>query len=208
MSGLEVTMGGGAKAHSHHSLMPPSQDLAPLRRLSQQSDPPKFESQTGTAKRNEAQANKRKELDGHRCILTKQQFPHACHIVGYAANNTEESRASLDQWLPMAVQFFFTENLGQISSDVRHIFSSSVGASDRKWNMLSLNPTLHDWWSRGCFGLKWIGLAATPRSADPEEIQTVLLQFEWLMWRARPVGAKRPAGELGRTEEEIKAAFP
>ncbi|KAK0712539.1 hypothetical protein B0T26DRAFT_752765 [Lasiosphaeria miniovina] len=147
-------------------LLPPSQALAPLRRLSQQSNPPRFESQTGRAKRNEAEADARKMLDDHRCILTKQSFPHACHIIGYAVN-----------------------------------------MSDRKWNMLSLNPTLHGWWSRGCFGLKWIGLAA-PRSADPEEIQTVLLQFEWLMWRARPVGERKPAGQLGRTAEEIKAAFP
>ncbi|KAK0703119.1 hypothetical protein B0T26DRAFT_680858 [Lasiosphaeria miniovina] len=123
--------------------LPPSQDLAPLRRLSQQSNPPRFESQTGRARRNEAEADARKMLDDHRCILTKQSFPHACHIVGY--------------------------------------------------NMLSLNPTLHDWWSRGCFGLKWIGLAAPPRSADPEEIQTVLLPFEWLMWRARLVGERKPS---------------
>ncbi|KAK0718052.1 hypothetical protein B0T26DRAFT_711649 [Lasiosphaeria miniovina] len=74
--------------------------------------------------------------------------------------------------------------------------------------MLSLNPTLHDWWSRGCFDLKWIGLPAPPRSADPEEIQIVLLQFEWLMWRERPIGERKPVGQLGRTVEEIKAAFP
>ncbi|KAK0614086.1 hypothetical protein B0T14DRAFT_592316 [Immersiella caudata] len=116
-------------------------------------------------------------LDDHRCILTKQRFPEARHIVSHAFNNAERSRASLDKLLPQVLPFFFLENLMQLSSDVRHVFSSSVGASDRKWNMISLNPTMHDWWRRGCFGLKWLGPAASA-STEPNHIQTIRLQFQ------------------------------
>jgi hypothetical protein len=187
-------------------LMPPSPGLDPPRRLSEQSDPPRFDA-AGNARRNEPQADKRKGLDNYRCIITKQEFPDACHIIGYSVNKSERNRARLEAWLPMATRFFFSENLVQICSDVRHVFTSSVGASDRAWNMLSLNPTLHDWWTRGCFGLKWLG-STTLLSADPDEIATIRLQFQWMMWRVRPVGAKKPNTDLGRTVEDIQAAFP
>lgn len=34
---------------------------------------------------------------------------------------------------------------------------SKLGSSDKSWNMICLTPTLHDWWGKAYFALKWLG---------------------------------------------------
>lgn len=55
-----------------------------------------------------------------------------------------------------------------------------LGASDKAWNMVSLNTQVHRYWSKGFFGLKWVGCEEDPlemvtdtrtalKGEDPEE---------------------------------------
>jgi len=101
----KTKMGGDSAtttAPAAYVKMPPSPDLEP---------PP----QSGTRAAedvSEVEKNARGELDDYRCVLTKQGFPQVSYIVSRRINNTEQKRADLDQWLPMAAQFFFLRKFG------------------------------------------------------------------------------------------------
>lgn len=58
------------------------------------------------------------------------------------------------------------------------IFSGPRGA-DKAWNLLSLSPVMHNWWSKSLFGLKVCGYR--PSSNDKS---TITLQFHWLQQNA------------------------
>ncbi|PHH74888.1 hypothetical protein CDD80_2770 [Ophiocordyceps camponoti-rufipedis] len=47
--------------------------------------------------------------------------------------------------------------------------------TDRAWNLINLNPTLHGTWSRFGFGFKWLGLEDLA-----EDKAKVTVQFHWL----------------------------
>lgn len=36
--------------------------------------------------------------------------------------------------------------------------SEQLGCSDKGWNMIALSPQVHDWWHRGLFAFKCIGM--------------------------------------------------
>ncbi|RYP80586.1 hypothetical protein DL769_002388 [Monosporascus sp. CRB-8-3] len=158
----------------------------------------------GKAVRNVAQAEKRRELDNFRCILSKTGRPEVCHIFPYSANAKEGDRKKAAQYLKGTAELYIAGNTVQKSGQIRELFASRVGVSDKKWNMISLSPTLHDWWSQPYFALKCLGTTTIPH--DPDEVIQLKLQFHWMVWRDRPRG-KAPQKPLGRLKEEFLASF-
>ncbi|RYP30334.1 hypothetical protein DL767_006308 [Monosporascus sp. MG133] len=158
----------------------------------------------GNAVRNVAQAEKRRELDNFRCVLSKTGRPEVCHIFPFSANAKEGDREKVARYLSGTAELYVAGDTVQKSDQIRELFASRVRVSDKKWNMISLSPTLHDWWSQPYFALKCLG--TTTISNDPDEIIQLKLQFHWMVWRDRPRG-KAPQKPLGKSKEEFLAAF-
>ncbi|KAK4461944.1 hypothetical protein QBC42DRAFT_85914 [Cladorrhinum samala] len=159
---------------------------------------------TGKAKRNDYYKDKRRMLDQHQCIVTGMSNPAICHIIPYCANATEGLRELWGKCIDV------TGTLGLVPpkdvSRLQTMFSSERGISDRHWNMISLCPTLHDWWGRGYFGLQYLG-TKTPPVGDRKAPITLQVQLRWLMWRHRSFG-EGPKGMIERTVDGMRAAFP
>ncbi|KAK5652098.1 hypothetical protein OQA88_10876 [Cercophora sp. LCS_1] len=149
----------------------------------------------GKARRNSFFADKRREIDSNRCVITGTRDPEVCHILPLAANSTE----TLSKWWGSCLIFLTSPKLveplpGQTGFELS--------------NMLSLAPNLRDWWEKGYFGLKYLDAGNTSHGddGDPDQIVTLRAQFHWMVWRKRDIG-KKPDTPLGRTVEDIKAAF-
>ncbi|KAK0658091.1 hypothetical protein B0T16DRAFT_72009 [Cercophora newfieldiana] len=162
---------------------------------------------SGKAQRNNYYAEKRRHLDGHRCVLTGTRDAQVCHIVPFAANATKDG---MDRWhkvIQASMRLFLQERPGvdlYAEARLHSLFGFEQGVSDRHWNTISLTPTMHDWWGRGYFGLKYIG-TNDANVQDPNAVVTLRIQFHWMPWRCRKLGQK-PA-PLGRTKEDILAAI-
>ncbi|KAK4232774.1 hypothetical protein C8A03DRAFT_48446 [Achaetomium macrosporum] len=157
----------------------------------------------GDTLRKKPQAERR-ELDNFRCVLSNMGRPEVCHIVPFSANAKEDDRRRLALLLDGTGMFYPAGNAVQKSGQIRELFTSGRGVSEQKWNMISLTPTLHDWWGQPYFALTCLG--AMTLSADPDEIIKLKLQFHWMVWRERARG-KAPEKPLGRSKEEFLAAF-
>lgn len=95
--------------------------------------------------------------------------------------------------------------------------NGELGASDKSWNMISINSQLHRYWDNAYFGLKWMGVVGTSKMdvAGPEgasrmmatqelkEYVSFRVQWYWLPDRVpdalqshliRPEGERRDAG--------------
>jgi len=163
---------------------------------------------SGKAQRNNYYAEKRRHLDGHRCVLMGTRDAQVCHIVPFAANATEDGRIRWNKVIRASIRLFLQERPGVdfgAEARIHSLFGFEQGVSDRHWNTISLTPTMHDWWGRGYFGLKYIG-TNDANVQDPDAVVTLRIQFHWMPWRRRELGQK-PA-PLGRTKEDILAAIP
>lgn len=136
------------------------------------------------------QIDKCRELDEGVCIVTGAAHPMVCHILPFAWNNSPNNRTKTSRLTP-AMDVFL--NLPRATADDTllttqslSLLSSGLGSSDYTWNMLCLNPMLHDWWSRAYFGFKFLG--ATPIPEKPESTtskpsppkSSVKLQLVWM----------------------------
>lgn len=52
------------------------------------------------------------------------------------------------------------------------IGDGGLGTSDRAWNMLCLTPTLHAWWGKGYFRLKYLDVSAEKPESTKDEPRT------------------------------------
>ncbi|KAK3936890.1 hypothetical protein QBC46DRAFT_20748 [Diplogelasinospora grovesii] len=199
------------KPQSHDDLWP--LDLTPFtqtpskkRRLSESSDR-SFESdgtqfdQRGNAKRNTKQADKRLSLDENSCIILKTADPEVCHIVPFSANAKEDKRQALIRCFTGSVNpILFKGGDGfEQNEQVHKLFTSRLGVSDRKWNLISLDRQLHEWWGSFYFGLKCLGTALV--AGKPDGIATLKLQFHWMPRR------EQPSKPLARTKQEFLDMF-
>lgn len=67
------------------------------------------------------------------------------------------------------------------------ILTSSLGCTDRSWNMLSLSPSLHTWWARGYFAFRCLGV--TPAEGGQGIVD---LQLHWMPRPSRSTTCPRP----------------
>lgn len=68
----------------------------------------------------------------------------------------------------------------------RKIFTSKIGVSDKSWNEICLNRQLHNWWGRGYFAFKPLGIdgkfqvtLTSPKGHSVTYTQ-IKLQFHWM----------------------------
>ncbi|KXX83113.1 Sulfate adenylyltransferase subunit 2 [Madurella mycetomatis] len=145
---------------------------------------------------NMKQAKKRLQFDEDRCIIFKTADPKVCHIVPFSANNTESNRKDFCGRLAATDCLLFnTDEGGQACK----YFASTIGISDKKWNMISLHRQLSKWWGNFYFGLKHLGV--THAVGKPAEITTLKLQFHWM-----PTYLQH-RNPLPRNPEDFIAAF-
>lgn len=109
--------------------------------------------------------------DNNHCIITHLQCPHVCHIVPFAWNKNITNLRTCNT-LCSSLRIFDVED------STTNLLGSSLGATDKAWNMLSLTPALHDFWSRAFFGLKRLGF--NPSMKNGRTMATVKIQFVWL----------------------------
>ncbi|PHH58751.1 hypothetical protein CDD82_2736 [Ophiocordyceps australis] len=133
--------------------------------------------------RSQTAANLAMERDGHRCILTKTSQPDACHIIPFSINKTEGKRTLTqkicDHILPRIVGL---DDLKTAETAIH----GKVKASDEAWNILSLSPQLHRWWTQGRWAFKLEGLIPTGQvSSDGQELVKVRLIFHWITVRGK-----------------------
>ncbi|PHH68564.1 hypothetical protein CDD80_7431 [Ophiocordyceps camponoti-rufipedis] len=104
-------------------------------------------------------ANDCKSRDEYKCIITGTDNPEACHILPHAWTRSLRNRIIVQERLPFALQFLCDIN-GQEAADIQSMFfpdKTTLCALDAPWNMISLSPSLHYWWGRAAFGLKYLG---------------------------------------------------
>ena len=91
-----------------------------------------------------------------------------------------------------------------------------LGSSDKSWNMLSLNPQLHRYWSKGLFGFKLLKdggedarAGNTQDSPSANEFASIQVEFRWLSSKiATALGAfledDTTGGSKGDTTRVVK----
>ncbi|KAF4512355.1 hypothetical protein G6O67_001506 [Ophiocordyceps sinensis] len=120
---------------------------------------------------NKSQVTKCEQRDGHRCVVTKTDCPQVCHIVPlcWRGSNGEEVMDRLCDG--MTAQYLL--GWDRLDGDLKNRLI--CGESDKSWNMICLSPSLHAWWGKCYFGLKYLG--STP--CDAAKVR-VTLEFRWL----------------------------
>ncbi|KAK0613939.1 hypothetical protein B0T14DRAFT_290682 [Immersiella caudata] len=91
-------------------------------------------------------------------------------------------------------------------ADVYHrllfLFTPERDVSDKHWNSILFSPTLHNWWGRGYFGLKYIE-AVKANVQHPKDIVTLRLQFHWMSSKQR--GPRSELKGSPRSREHMEA---
>ncbi|KAF5562561.1 hypothetical protein FNAPI_3135 [Fusarium napiforme] len=115
-------------------------------------------------RRSEPQKRKCRERDGYACVITGMADPEVCHIFPFALNETVDNATKTKK--------FFGATEGLVSADFRRTYTPlmadarNLGGSDKVWNLICLNKTLHDWWGRAYWGFQYHGIDAVSEPGD------------------------------------------
>ncbi|CAK7246405.1 MAG: hypothetical protein STHCBS139747_008035 [Sporothrix thermara] len=120
--------------------------------------------------RDKQQSEMCKERDGNRCIVMGTLNPKVCHIVPLSVNNSAEELSKLQRAGDILTALFGTHS---------SLLLEQPGCSERAWNMLCLNRQLHDWWRRGYFAFRCLGVTPTAVVGDTQGA-IVSLKFHWM----------------------------
>ncbi len=89
-----------------------------------------------------------RERDRNMCILTGTSHPEVCHIFPFAAGSQSDKLYQLDRRVHILADWTTRPSL----------ILTGLGASDKAWNMLSLNAQMHHGWSKGLWAFKSLGV--------------------------------------------------
>lgn len=138
--------------------------------------------------RSEKEKDARRKLDGDSCIVLGTINPEICHIVPHRFNKT----ALETTWLRSS-QNDVAHLLNLRYRDLATLFAQLPGVtgnrgwkvetSDQRWNLLSLDAQIQDWWDKCYIALKCLGVTK-PLTGDGEAIATLTLQFHWMPRKA------------------------
>jgi hypothetical protein len=156
-------------------------------------------SETETTKvRNDNQKYICLTLDKLVYIVTRASYPNVCNIIPCPSASHQAIIKSLR---PILAQY-----LGLPQGHTTHMMLDSLiepDSPDHVWNMICLSPTLHGWWGRGYFGLKFLGATLQ----DHSSLSTVELQLVWMprfIQRRRQDGACKPISLVAQQNERTK----
>ncbi|GAB0139205.1 hypothetical protein EsDP_00007418 [Epichloe bromicola] len=128
--------------------------------------------------RNKSELMKCQQRDGHRCIITKTDCPEVCHVIPFSWSGSGKNYAEV-----MSKLFYGKTDrylLGGDGINVEMRVDLMSGNSDKSWNMICLSPSLHTWWDKAYFGLKYLG--SMPSESDNAQSKVIVtLEFRWLM---------------------------
>ncbi|KAF5017578.1 hypothetical protein F66182_10467 [Fusarium sp. NRRL 66182] len=106
--------------------------------------------------------------DGYACVMMGTANPVACHIFPFAWNDTEEHIQQLrNLWLGGCTMLEFKA--------YELVRPDKLGATDKVWNMLCLDPELQMLWARGYCAFKCIGIEPVGKKEAK-----VILEFRWM----------------------------
>ncbi len=106
--------------------------------------------------------------------MTGAACPDACHIVPFAFNSNDKNLYDTKRFLQI-IRLFASQ--GEMN-EYNRLLSTELASSDAAWNMLSISPELHRYWSSACWGLKSMGLRPQQGSAK----WAITLRFQWLLF--------------------------
>ncbi|KAL7950122.1 hypothetical protein V8C42DRAFT_309537 [Trichoderma barbatum] len=125
-----------------------------------------------SVRRNPKERDKTLDRDGGVCMLTGAACPEVCHIIPFAINASEAAISQCRLYLPIVNTF-----LGKAAAKrLQGLLGHGPGSSDKSWNMLCLHPTLHNWWGKCLFGLKFHGILPSSNV----EMCAIQLQLHWM----------------------------
>ncbi|PHH74886.1 hypothetical protein CDD80_2768 [Ophiocordyceps camponoti-rufipedis] len=133
-------------------------------------EPPK--DATKTIPRKQSEAVKAKKRDESRCVVTGHAGPESCHIIPFTWNNSAERNAHNAGLLQPICYLMFPDDIDGLND---LFVPGGVGATDRAWNLINLNRTLHQSWAKFAFGFKWLGSEEVDRDNSK-----VTIQLHWL----------------------------
>ncbi|KAJ4313789.1 hypothetical protein N0V84_009250 [Fusarium piperis] len=120
-------------------------------------------------------------FDSGLCLATGTRDPYGCHIIPFTT--CEDGYLKKVQSFRAAIATCFGLGQDPHSTIARAPLFEGLGSKD--FNILSLTPTLHRFWSRGYCAFKWHDLV----KVDKEE-SNVLLQFHWMPRSSHENGAR------------------
>lgn len=123
-------------------------------------------------------------FDSNRCLVTGMRDPDGCHIMPFTTNDRPSYLKKVRSFSAVIATCFGLGRGGERAAARQPLFAG-LGSSDKVFNILSLTPTLHRFWSRAYCAFKWHGLS----KVDGEETY-VLLQFHWMPRSSHVNGAR------------------
>lgn len=94
-----------------------------------------------------------------------------CHVVPFFWTKTNVNIERTKERFNAGFQMFLSRDRRE---ELEELFLDKPGCSDYSWNMISLSPTLHDWWLRSFWAFKYNGM--TPSEGGWQ----VTIQFHWM----------------------------
>ncbi|VUC27525.1 unnamed protein product [Clonostachys rosea] len=118
--------------------------------------------------RNEKQRRLALDYDEGKCRISGSTKPEVAHIIPYSFNNAS---ANTDRTVKFVGSFVL---FGVTLLDSQRI--CTLGGTDKAWNMISLDRTLHSYWDKGYLGIKYLGTTPIPGQSTSE----ITLQVVWM----------------------------
>lgn len=134
--------------------------------------------------RNEQAPKDALRFDCGRCVVTGLRDPDGCHIMPFTTNDRPSYLEKVRTFRATIATCFGLGRGAEITTAMQPLFAG-LGTSDKSFNILSLTPTLHRFWSRCYFALRWHGLG----QVEGEETHAVL-QFHWMPRSSHINGAR------------------
>lgn len=130
--------------------------------------------------RGEAEKKKALHRDNCECVISHSIDPDVAHIWPFVINNRLDRFQDTRRCLLHLATVFGHE----FPNDLASLFtptSMELAASDRAWNLISLNAHIRRCWGKAYFGLRWRGITGhrSIRNAEGEEILHAMVDVEW-----------------------------
>ncbi|KAK1836825.1 hypothetical protein QBC39DRAFT_337415 [Podospora conica] len=174
-SGTKATSASGGSGMGKRKASAASTSAKRIKASDENYNPRTPDGPAGELRRDKTVAEERKRVDNGRCVVLGTADPQACHIIPWSSCNNPVNLELFRSSLTASLLALVEANDINDPEIIRH-FTGSVGASDKLWNVISLNPQMHVWWGKAYFGFKYLGIL--PSETDEESFVSV--QFYWM----------------------------
>ncbi|KJR86291.1 uncharacterized protein SPSK_02643 [Sporothrix schenckii 1099-18] len=110
----------------------------------------------GYVRKNEHEKKMCLERDQNKCIFTNDTNPEVCHIVPFAFNSTTTNLRAYTTNFCCTMAALFIDQEDALAGN--GLVASGLGCSDKSWNMLCIDASLHAAWSRLQWAIECIGI--------------------------------------------------